>query len=47
MPQRKIPCEDCQAETESIEELGNAKVVSCTQLDDEPGWCLLVWEFID
>lgn len=47
MPQKKIPCTDCQSETEAIEQLGNAEVVSCDPIDGEPGWCLFVWRFTD
>lgn len=47
MPELKIPCQDCKKETESIEELGNAKVISCLPIPDEPGWCRIVWENTD
>ena len=47
MPDKKIPCKDCANETKKIEELGNAKVISCNPIPSEPGWCRIIWKYTD
>lgn len=43
MPKMKIPCEDCEGEKERIEEAGDQEVISCGPIEEEPGWCEIVW----
>lgn len=43
MPQKEIPCQDCDKEKERIEEAGDQEVVSCEPIPGRPGWCLIVW----
>ena len=43
MPKMKISCDDCESEKERIEEAGDQEVVPCDPIDDEPGWCEIVW----
>ena len=47
MPEREVLCEDCEKEKEKIEERGDAKVVSCDPIPGKPGWCRLVWRYIE
>ena len=46
MPEKEVPCEDCEKEKKKIEEAGDAKVLSCDPIPEKPGWCRLVWQYI-
>ncbi|MBI3079687.1 MAG: hypothetical protein HYY85_22285 [Deltaproteobacteria bacterium] len=43
MPQKEIPCSDCEKEKERIEEAGDQIVISCDPIPGKPRWCLIVW----
>lgn len=43
MPQKRIPCEDCDDETRKIEDAGDQEVISCKPIPGEDGWCMIVW----
>lgn len=45
MPEKQIPCKECEAEKKKIEESGDCKVISCEPIKDEPGWCLIKWRY--
>lgn len=47
MPEKKIPCKDCELEKNKIEELGNAKVIECVPIEGDPDWCKIVWRYIE
>lgn len=46
MPEREIPCVDCEAEKMKIEEAGDARVTGCEPIPDKPEWCKITWEYI-
>jgi hypothetical protein len=43
MPEKKIPCQDCESEKARIEAAGDQEVVSCDPIPGESGWCKIVW----
>ncbi len=45
MPEKVIPCTDCEIEKKKIEEAGDCKVIECTKIEDRPGWCKIVWRY--
>lgn len=47
MPEEDIPCGDCENKKENIEEAGDATVISCEPIPEKPGWCKIIWEYIE
>ena len=45
MPEREIPCVECEAEKKRIEEAGDAIVIGCEPIPDKPEWCQITWKF--
>ncbi len=43
MPQKEIPCKDCDKEKTNIELTGDQEVTSCSPIPTKPGWCLIIW----
>lgn len=45
MPEKKIPCTDCESEKKKIEEAGDCKVIECKPIEDDPDWCIIKWTY--
>ena len=46
MPEKEIPCEDCEDEKEKIEVRGIYRVIGCDPIPDKDGWCKIRYERI-
>ena len=42
MASKRVPCSDCSAEREELEEMGKI-VLSCEPVEGRPGWCEITW----
>lgn len=45
MPEKEIPCSDCEKEKKEIEEARDREVISCNPIPGKPEWCLIVWRY--
>ena len=44
MPEKRIPCKDCEAEKKNIEAGGVYRVTECAQIPSEDEWCIIRYE---
>ncbi len=47
MPEKKIPCAECESEKERIEEDGTCAVIDCKKVEGEKDWCIIRWKCRD